>query len=90
MDMIGYNQRAATPITQDNNACIYLVKGSSMYNRARQIDIWVYRIRELASEPSPDVQLSKIASEDQPSNIFTKGLPRHAIENYMAVLMGKT
>ena len=55
IDMMGYKQRAATHIAQDNNACIYLVKGSGMYNRARHIDTQVYRIRELASKPSPEV-----------------------------------
>jgi len=55
MDMMGYKQRVATPIMQDNNACIYLVKGSGMYNRARHIDTRVDHIRELASEPSSEV-----------------------------------
>ena len=32
MDMMGYKQRAAALIAQDNSACIYLVKGSGMYN----------------------------------------------------------
>ena len=30
MDMMGYKQSGATPIAQDHNACIYLVKGSVM------------------------------------------------------------
>jgi hypothetical protein len=89
MEMMGYKQRAATPIAQDNNACIYLVKGSGMYNRARHIDTRVYRIRELASAPSPEVRLFKIAGEDQPSDLFTKGLPRPAFEKHRAVLMGE-
>ena len=80
MDMMGYKQRAATPIAQDNNACIDLVKGSGIYNWARHIDTHVYGIRELASEPSPEVRLFKIAGEDQPSDIFTKGLPRLAFK----------
>ena len=90
MDMMDYKQRTATPIAQDNNACIYLVKGSGIYNRARHIDTRVYRIRELASEPSPEVRLFKIAGEDQPSDIFTKGLPRPAFEKHRAVRMGET
>jgi len=87
MDMMGYKQRVAIPIAQDNNACIYLVKGSGMYIRARHIDTRVYRIHELAS---PEVRLFKIAGEDQPSDIFTKGLPRPAFEKHRAVLMGDT
>jgi len=49
MDMMGYKQSGATSIAQDNNACIFLVKGSGMYNQARHIDTRVYRIRELAT-----------------------------------------
>ena len=71
MDMMGYKQSGATPIAQDNNACIYLVKGSGMYNRARHIDTRVYRIRELATGATPEVRLYKIVGEDQPSDIFT-------------------
>jgi hypothetical protein len=89
MDMMGYKQSGATPIAQDNNACIYLVKGSGMYNRARHIDTRVYRIRELATGATPEVRLYKIAGEDQPSDIFTKGLPRPAFEKHRAVLMGE-
>jgi len=89
MEMMGYKQRAATPIAQDNNVCIYLVKGSSMYNRARHIDTRVCRIRELTSRPSPEAWHFKIASEDQPSDLFTKGLPRPAFEKHRAVLMGE-
>ena len=82
MDMMGYKQRTATPIAQHNNACIHLVKGSGMYNRARHIYTRVYRIRELASEPSPEVRLLNIAGQDQPSDIFTKGLPRPTFEKH--------
>jgi len=89
MDMMGYKQIAATAIAQDNNACIFLVKGSGMYNRARHIDTRVYRIRELATGATPEVKLFKIAGTEQPSDLFTKGLPRPAFEKYRAILMGE-
>jgi len=89
MDMMGYKQIAATAIAQDNNACIYLVKGSGMYNRARHIDTRAYRIRELATGAKPEVQLFKIAGTEQPSDLFTTGLPRPAFEKYRAILMGE-
>jgi len=60
-----------------------------MYNRARHINTRVYRIRELAAGASPEVNLFKIAGTDQPSDLFTKGLPRPAFEKYRAVLMGE-
>jgi len=89
MDMMGYKQIAATAIAQDNNACIFLVKGSGMYNRARHIDTRVYRIRELATRATPEVMLFKIAGTEQPSDLFTKGLPRPAFEKYRTILMGE-
>ena len=66
-----------------------VVKGSGMYNRARHIDTRVYRIRELGIGVTPEVRLYKIAGEDQPSDIFTKSLPRPAFEKHRAVLMGE-
>ena len=91
IDMMGYKQVAATAIAQDNNACIFLVKGSGMYNRARHIDTRVYRIRELATGATPEVKLFKIAGTEQPSasDLFTKGLLRPAFEKYRAILMGE-
>ena len=89
MDMIGYKQIAATAIAQDNNACIFLVKGSGMYNRARHIDTRVYRIRKLATGATPEVKLFKIAGTEQPSDLFTKGLPRPAFEKYRTILIGE-
>ena len=50
----------------------------------------MYHIRELASEPSPEVRLFNIAGEDQLSDIITKGLSRPAFEKHRAVFMGKT
>ena len=88
-------QHPSRKIDVDNDACIYLVMGSGMYNgfghvQARHIDTRVYLICELASERSPEVQLFNIAGKDQPSDIFTKGLPRPAFEKHMAVLMAET
>jgi len=80
MDMMGCKQIAATAIAQDNNACIFLVKGSCMYNRGRHIDTRVYHIRELATGATPEVKLLKIAGMEQPSDLFTKGLPMPAFE----------
>jgi len=74
MDMMGYKQIAATAIARDKNACIFVVKGSGMYNRARHIGT----IRELARGATPEVKLFKIAGTEQPSDLFTKELPRPA------------
>jgi len=45
MELLGYEQTAPTLIAQDknNNACIFLVKGSGMYACAKHIDTRVHR-----------------------------------------------
>ena len=89
LEMMGYKQSRPTWIVQDNAACIYLVKGAGMYNRAKHIDTRIYRIRELSSGDSPEVEVYKIAGEFQPADIFTKGLPRAAFERHRSALMGE-
>ncbi len=87
--MMGYKQSRPTWIAQDNAACIYLVKGVGMYNRAKHIDTRIYRIRELSSGDSPEVEVYKIAGEFQLVDIFTKGLPRAVFEGHSSALMGE-
>jgi hypothetical protein len=87
MEMLAYKQTNPAPITQDNNACIFLVKGSGMYNRAKDIDTRVYRIRELSE--SGEVKMYKVTGENQPADIFTKSLPRPAFEKHRRSLMGE-
>jgi hypothetical protein len=89
MELMGYRQDGPTLIAQDNNTCIYLVKGTCMYNHAKHIDTRVHRIREFVSGDYPQVKLYKIAVEYQPSDIFTKGLPRVAFERHCRTLMGE-
>ena len=90
MDLMGYAQEGPTPIAQDNNAYISLVKGSGMYARAKHIDTRVHRVREFSAGPEPQVRLYKIAGDYQPADIFTKGLPRVAFERHRRALMGES
>ena len=85
--MLGYKQSLPTPIVQDNNACIFLVKGSGMYNRAKHIDTRIYRIKDLSE--SGEVKLYKVAGENQPADIFTKSLPRAVFLKHRKSLMGE-
>ena len=89
LELLGYEQRAPTLIAQDNNACIFLVKGSGMYAHAKHIDTRVHRVREFAAGDKPEVKLYKIAGEYQPADIFTKSLPRVAFQRHRRTLMGK-
>ena len=76
MELLGYQQTAPNLIAQDNNAFIFLVKGSGMYARAKHIDNRVHRVREFALGDKPEVKLYKITREYQPTGTFTKSLPR--------------
>ena len=87
LDLMGYKQAVPTLIAQDNNACIYLVKGAGMYQRAKHIDTRIYRVRELSA--SGDVSLYKVPGEYQPADLLTKGLPRVAFERHRRYLMGE-
>jgi len=89
MELLGYEQTAPTLIAQDDNARIFLVKGSGMYVRAKHIDTRVHRVREFASGDKPEVKLYKIAGEYQPADIFTKGLPRVVFQRHCRTIMGE-
>ena len=88
MEQIGYMQKSPTLIAQDNMACIYLTQGARMYHKAKHIDTRVYKVRELSSGDNPEVKLWKIDGSDQPSDIFTKALPRASFERHRSKIMG--
>jgi len=87
MELPGYQQMAPTLIAQDHNACIFLVKGSGMYARARHIDTRVHRVSGFAAGDKPEVKLYKITGEYKPADIFTKGLPRVAFQRHRHTIM---
>jgi len=89
MELLGYQQTAPTLIAQDNNTCIFLVKGSGMYAQAKHIDTRVHRVREFAAKDKPEVKLYKIAGEYQPADNFTKGLPQVAFQRHRRTIMGE-
>jgi len=88
MELLGYEtETAPTLIAQDNNARIFLVKGSGMYARAKHINTRVHRVREFAAGDKPEVKLYKIAGEYQPEDIFTKNLPRVAFQRHRCTII---
>ena len=80
MDMMGYTQF-------NNNACIFLVKDSGMYNRAKHIDTRIYCIRNLSE--TGEVTIYKVPGENQPTDIFTKSPLRPEFEKHRNSLMGE-
>ena len=88
MSLLGFEKKSPTLIAQDNNACIYLTQGARIYHKAKHIDTRIYRVRELSSGINPEIKLWKVGGEHQPSDIFTKDLPRQAFERHHRSLMG--
>jgi len=89
MELLGYEHTAPTLIAQNNNACIFLVKGSGTYARAEHIDTRVHRVTEFASGDKPVAKLYTIAGKYQPANIFIKGLSRVAFQRHHHIIMGE-
>ena len=48
------------------------------------------KVRKLSSGDNPEVKLWKIDGSDQPSDIFTKALPRVLFERHRSKIMGTT
>ena len=74
--------------TYSNYACICLTHGARMYHKVKHVDTRIYRVRELASGKAPAVKLWKIDGANQPSDIFTKALPRPSSEKHWNSLLG--
>jgi len=89
MELLGYEQTVPTLVAQDNNTCIFLVKGSGMHARAKRTDTRVHRVREFAAGDKPEVKLYKLTGEYQLADIFTKGLPRVAHQRHRRTIMGE-
>ena len=87
MEQIGYLQNSPTLMVQDNMTCVYLTQGARMYHKTKLNDTRVYKVRELSSGDNPEVKLWKIDGSDQPSDIFTKALPRASFERHRSKIM---
>jgi hypothetical protein len=90
MEQIGYAQKSPTLIAQDNMTCIYLTQGDRMCHKAKHLDTRMYKVRELSSGDNPEVKLWKIDGSDQPSDIFTKALPRVSFDRCRSKIMDTT
>ena len=87
MEQMGYLQNSPTLMVQDNMTCVYFTQGARMYHKAQLNDTRVYKVRELSSGDNSEVKLWKIDGSDQPSDIFTKALPRASFERHRSKIM---
>ena len=62
----------------DNQSAIHLAKNSSFHSKSKHIEIRYHWIRDIMDEKL--VELEKIHTDDNGSNMLTKVLPRNKFE----------
>jgi hypothetical protein len=81
-------QTVPTPLLEDNQSCIALIKHSGItHQRTKHIDIRYHFIRELVS--TGEVAVEFCPTEEMAADVLTKPLAREKHVKLCAVLMGK-
>jgi len=83
---IGFGQKNATTIYQDNQACIALSSNPIYHKRTKHIDIRYHYIREKVEDG--EVVLVHVPSERQLADLLTKPLPRVRLAMLRDIVMG--
>jgi hypothetical protein len=86
LDTMGYPQNTSTKVAEDNVACIYMSKSSSMHNKSKHIDVRVYKLREFVGRG--DMELYHVASADQTADALTKSVSADLLRRHRAVMLG--
>ena len=84
---LGFEQREATVIHEDNQGCIALTENPVMHKRTKHIDIRHHFIRERVE--SGEIVLKYVATQDQLADMLTKPLKRPELERLRSVVMGQ-
>ena len=71
---LGFEQKGATVIYEDNQGCIALSENPMFHKRTKHIDIRYHFIRERVA--SGEVVLKYVATEHQLADLLTKALPK--------------
>lgn len=74
MHDLGFEQKEATVIYEDNQGCIALSDNPVFHKRTKHIDIRYHFIRERVT--SKEIELKYVATEHQLADLLTKGLPK--------------
>lgn len=83
---LGFEQRGATPIKEDNQACIALSKNKVTSKRTKHIDVRYHFTRERVE--SGEVVLEYVPSAEQLADLLTKALERVKVERLRARVLG--
>lgn len=68
----------------DSQSAIHLANHQAYHERTKHIDIRLHFIRDMVE--SKEIQIEKIASEDNPADMFTKSLPRSRFKNCLNLI----
>jgi len=85
---IGFSQRAATVMFEDNAACIRMATNHGVSSRNKHLEVKMHFIRDLVNTKT--IKLVKIGTKEQRADIFTKNLPRLAFEKHRSSLLNGT
>jgi len=88
MEQLGFPQQHPTVVFEDNAACIFLSKRSGQINRAKHIDTRLFKLRELVR--SGILELSKISTQDQVADLFTKALSAQSFARFRSSFLTKS
>eukprot|EP00961_Rhodomonas_salina_P121067 1629329-Rhodomonas_salina.1 len=74
MEELGYAQTEATPMFEDNMACIYMSESSASFHKVQHIDTRVFHLSELCK--TGITKLEKVESSKMAADSLTKATPQ--------------
>ena len=80
LQSLGFEQKKATVIQEDNQGCIALSKNPKFHARTKHIDIKHHYIRDLVT--TNQIDLSYCASHKMVADVLTKPLPKEQFERF--------
>jgi len=85
---VGFGQKGATTVCQDNQACIALSSNPVYHKRTKQTDVRYHYIREKVE--GGEVVLVRVPPERQLAGLLTKPLPRVRLAVLRDIVVGYT
>lgn len=86
LEDLGYQQKSATVIREDNQGCIALAGNPIHHRRTKHIDIRYHFVRERIE--SGEIKVEYVPTEHQLADLLTKALPRDRMVDLRDRVMG--
>jgi hypothetical protein len=84
---LGFEQKGATILWEDNQACKAMAENPVLHKRSKHINIKFHFVRERVE--AEEIEVKYIATEKQLADIMTKALPKPRFKMLRGALMGK-